>query len=131
MGGIFKRTGNGKRDFGKANLIIFLFALAHALLCYLLHDTSVGDGLFLTILTIAMVFCLIRFYGSPLDVFLGLAFLSCFAGFYFGTSVGDYLHKTFPALGAVSYTHLDVYKRQTFYLPKNSGLEVLSPNRVK
>jgi hypothetical protein len=95
MGGIFKRSGNGKRDFGKANLIIFLFASAHALLCYLLHDTSVGDGLFLTILTIAMVFCLIRFYGSPLDVFLGLAFLSCFAGFYFGTSVGDYL----PAMG--------------------------------
>jgi hypothetical protein len=42
MGGFFKRTGNGRRDFGKANLIIFLFALAHAFLCYLLHDTSVG-----------------------------------------------------------------------------------------
>lgn len=102
MGSIFKRTGKGWRDFGKANLIIFLFALAHALLCYLLHDTSVGDGLFLTILTIAMVFCLIRFYGSPLDVFLGLAFLSSFAGFYFGTSVGDYLHNAFPDLGVAN-----------------------------
>ena len=32
-----------------------------------------------------MVFALIKFYRASFDVFLGLAFLSCFAGFYIGT----------------------------------------------
>jgi len=95
----FKKTENRKSNFGKVNLIIFCFALAHVGTCFFLHDTKVGDGLFLTVLTIALIFCLIRFYGSPFDVFLGLAFLCCFAGFYFGTSMGNLLSDLHPEWG--------------------------------
>jgi hypothetical protein len=102
MKGYFIRTKNKKQNFLKATLIVLLFAFAHAVVCYFLHDAEVGDGLFLTVLTITMIFCLIRFYGCPFDVFLGLAFLGCFAGFYFGTTVGDYLTVNKPELGIFS-----------------------------
>ena len=62
------------RDFLKSSLIVLAFVFAHALTCLLLHDTKVGDGIFLTCLTIGMVYVLIRFYKASFDVFLGLAF---------------------------------------------------------
>ncbi|MDD2594552.1 MAG: hypothetical protein PHD11_01885 [Bacteroidales bacterium] len=99
MGIFFKRSEKWSSNFKKANIIVFLFAIAHVVTCFLLHDTKVGDGFFLTILTIAMIFCLIRFYASPFDVFLGIALLGCFAGFYFGTTMGDYLTSIRPEWG--------------------------------
>lgn len=76
-----------------------MFVIAHALVCLLLHDTKVGDGIFLTILTIAMVYALIRFYKAGSDMFLGLAFLSCFIGFYLGTEGADFLERRIPSWG--------------------------------
>ena len=46
-----------------------------------------------------MVFALIKFYGATLDVFLGLAFLSCFAGFYIGTEGAGLLERAVPSWG--------------------------------
>lgn len=98
MSGFFKKGEDPKKNFGKANLIVLFFVLAHAITCYFLHGTSVGDGIFLTILTIMMVYALIRFYKVPFDVFLGLAFLACFAGFYIGTEGAKLLVKWLPSL---------------------------------
>lgn len=83
----------------KSHLIVLLFVLAHAVVCLLLRGTGIGDGIFLTILTIAMVYALIRYYRASLDVFLGLAFLSCFAGFYIGTEGAKLLEKLLPTWG--------------------------------
>ena len=58
-----------------------------------------GDGLWLTILTIAMVFCLIRFYGSPFDVFLGLAFMAAFTGYFMGISGARWMYGAKPNWG--------------------------------
>lgn len=99
MSNYFTKTKKGSTNFFRANLIVFIFALAHAATCCFLHDTKIGDGLFLTVLTIAMLFCLIRFFGSPFDVFLGLAFLGCFAGFFIGTYFGEYFTAAKPHWG--------------------------------
>jgi hypothetical protein len=95
----FVRTEDNGQNTAKGFLIIFLFALAHAIVCYLTHGTHLGDGLWLTILTIAMVFCLIRFYGSPFDVFLGLAFMGVFAGYFLGISGAGWLDGIMPSWG--------------------------------
>jgi uncharacterized protein (DUF697 family) len=95
----FKKTDNSISNFKKANFIVFLFVIAHAVSCYFSHDTDFGDSLILTILTIAMVYSLIRFYGIPFDIFLGIAFLSCFAGFYLGTQGAKLLTVWAPELG--------------------------------
>ncbi|HIR95047.1 MAG TPA: hypothetical protein IAC05_03295 [Candidatus Coprenecus stercorigallinarum] len=95
----FSRSDNARRDLLTSNFIVLLFVLAHALTCLVLHDTKVGDGIFLTCLTIAMVFALIKFYGATFDVFLGLAFLSCFAGFYIGTEGAGLLERAVPSWG--------------------------------
>ncbi len=87
------------RDFLKSSLIVLVFVFAHALTCLLLHDTKVGDGIFLTCLTIGMVYVLIRFHKASFDVFLGLAFLACFAGFYIGTEGADLLERWIPSWG--------------------------------
>lgn len=97
--GIFEKTEDSKSNFAKANFIVLLFVVAHALTCFFLHDTSVGDGIFLTVLTIGMVYSLIRFYKVPFDVFLGLAFLACFAGFYIGTEGARLLEGWVPGWG--------------------------------
>lgn len=83
----------------KSNLIVLIFVFAHALGCLLFHGTRFGDGIFLTILTISMVYALIRYYKASFDVFLGLAFLSCFAGFYLGTEGAVLLEKAVPTWG--------------------------------
>ena len=46
-----------------------------------------------------MVYVLIRFYKASFDVFLGLAFLACFAGFYIGTEGADLLERWIPSWG--------------------------------
>lgn len=99
MENYFKRTYDTKKNTLKANLIVLLFVLAHALCCYFTHDTKFGDGLILTVLTLAMVYSLIKFYGIPFEVFLGIAFLSCFAGFYLGTEGAKLLQSWAPDLG--------------------------------
>lgn len=95
----FSRSYKAGDDILKSNVIVLLFVLAHAIVCLLLHDTKVGDGIFLTCLTIGMVFALIKFYGATFDVFLGLAFLSCFAGFYIGTEGAGLLERAVPSWG--------------------------------
>ena len=95
----FSFFSSRERDVLKSNVIVFMFVIAHALVCLLLHDTKVGDGIFLTILTIAMVYALIRFYKAGSDMFLGLAFLSCFIGFYLGTEGADFLERRIPSWG--------------------------------
>lgn len=95
----FQMSDDGKGDLLKSNIIVWIFVFAHAVTCFFLHDTKVGDGIFLTVLTIAMVFALIRFYRVSFDVFLGLAFLSCFAGFYLGTEGAEFLERQIPSWG--------------------------------
>lgn len=46
-----------------------------------------------------MVFALIKYYKATFDVFLGLAFLSCFAGFYIGTEGAGILERWVPSWG--------------------------------
>lgn len=94
----FKKTDDPKRDFGHASVIVLLFMAAHGIVCYFTHDRGVGDGLFLTFLTVAMVFSLVRFYDIPLELFLGLAFLSCFAGYYLGLRGAEILLGLRPEL---------------------------------
>ncbi|MCI2082800.1 MAG: hypothetical protein LKK19_01380 [Bacteroidales bacterium] len=90
---------NNRLNTAKGFLIILLFALAHAVTCFLTHGTRLGDGIWLTILTIAMVFCLIRFYHSPFDVFLGLAFMAVFAGYFLGSSGARWMSCAKPGWG--------------------------------
>ncbi len=99
MGFYFKSGADSRQNLMKAAVIVAIFALLHAIVCYLLHDTSFGDGFILTCLTIGMVYSLIRFYTVPFDVFIGLAFLSCFAGFYIGTRGADALLRLVPHWG--------------------------------
>lgn len=102
MAKLFTLSDNNFHNFFIAGLIVLIFALAHLIVCMLMHNTAIGDGFFLTILTIAMVFCLIKYYRSPFDVFLGMAFLCCFAGYYFGNRWGDYLSQVKPQWGVVN-----------------------------
>jgi uncharacterized protein (DUF697 family) len=86
---------------GVTHLIIHGFALAHALTCLLLHDTSFGDTFLLTCLTIAMVVILIRYYDGPVDVMVGLLLLSSFAGFFLGTNGARWIQSLFPELKTI------------------------------
>lgn len=95
----FSRSDNARGDYIRPNVIVLTFVLAHAVVCLALHDTKTGDGIFLTCLTIGMVFALIKYYRATLDVFLGLAFLSCFAGFYIGTEGAEILERWVPSWG--------------------------------
>lgn len=95
----FKKTDEPRRDFCRASVIVLLFMAAHGIACYLTHDIGLGDGLFLTFLTVAMVFSLVRFYDIPLELFLGLAFLACFAGYYIGLRGAEILLGRYPELG--------------------------------
>lgn len=90
---------DGKGDLLRSNVIVWIFVLAHAVTCFFMHDTKVGDGIFLTLLTIAMVFALVKFYRVPFEVFLGLAFLSSFAGFYIEAEGIGYLERLIPSWG--------------------------------
>ncbi|MBP6868314.1 MAG: hypothetical protein KBC07_04900 [Bacteroidales bacterium] len=83
---------------GATHLIIHSFALAHAVACFLLHDTSFGDTIVLTSLTIAMVVILIRLFDGPVDVIVGLLLLASFAGFFLGTNGARWIQTLFPGL---------------------------------
>ncbi len=89
----------------KTHCIIHGFALAHALTCFFLQGTSMGDAILLTCLTIAMVVMLVLFYGGPLDVMVGLLLLACLSGFYLGTKGAGWIQRLFPEMGAL-YTHV-------------------------
>ncbi|NLA16190.1 MAG: hypothetical protein GX877_06620 [Bacteroidales bacterium] len=80
------------------HLIIHGFAVAHALACFLLHDTVFGDTFLLTCLTIAMVVILIRVFNGPVEVIVGLLLLSSFAGFFLGTNGARWIQTLFPKL---------------------------------
>lgn len=96
---LLSRTGNSRNDNTKAHIIVLLFVVAHAIVCLLFHDTKLGDGMPLTILTIAMVYFLILFYNIHFEAFLGLAFLACFAGFYLGTMGDEYFSTILTTWG--------------------------------
>lgn len=80
------------------NLLIHVFAVAHALTALLLYSTAMGDEILLTILTIVMIIAIARLYGSPLEVAAAIALLGCFAGFYLGTKGADLLESWAPML---------------------------------
>ncbi len=79
------------------NLLIHGFAIAHALVAWLLFGTRIGDSAILTILTIAMILFIVRLYEFPLDIALIFAMLCCFAGFYLGTSGAGLLKLYLPS----------------------------------
>lgn len=93
---VFKTNGDVKRDLRFLNITISLFALIHALVCYVLRSMSIDDGLFLTILTIGMIVILINFFNGTVDVFLSLSLLSILAGFYLGTKGADLVYLVLP-----------------------------------
>lgn len=93
---IFKTDGNKKRDLFISSIIIHSLAFIHALSCFLLRLSDIGDGPVLTILTITMVVLIINFFKGTTDVFLSLLLISCLAGFYLGTNGAILLSKIFP-----------------------------------
>lgn len=83
---------------GKTHLIVHSFAFAHALMCFLLHETAFGDTFVLTCLTISMVVILIRLFDGPVDVIVGLLLLASFAGFFLGTNGARWIQMLFPGM---------------------------------
>lgn len=68
-----------------ANLIVHGFALAHATLAALIINQGADPGIYLTILTIAMIVILARINEYPLDVTAALTLICCLGGFFMGT----------------------------------------------
>jgi hypothetical protein len=99
MNNYFVKTTNRKCNLKKAHLIVLLFVIAHALLCLLFRIFNLKDALGLTLLTVMMIYSVTRFFKAPIDVFIGLAFLSCFAGFFLGTKGAEYLNILLPHFG--------------------------------
>jgi hypothetical protein len=85
------------------NILIHSFALAHGVTSLLLFHTGVGDGVPLTILTIAMVVSVSCQYEYPLDVTATLAVLCCFAGFYLGTTGARFIVDYASALSGFAH----------------------------
>ena len=85
------------------NILIHGFALAHGVTSLLLFHTSVGDGVALTMLTIAMVVSVSYQYGYPLDVTAILALLCCFAGFYLGTAGAQLIMESLEPLSEFAH----------------------------
>jgi NhaP-type Na+/H+ or K+/H+ antiporter len=83
--------------------LIHSFALAHGVTSLLLFHTSVGDGVALTMLTIAMVVSVSYRYDYPLDVTAILALLCCFAGFYLGTAGAQLIMEYLQALSEFAH----------------------------
>ncbi len=69
----------------RINLIIHLFALAHALAALSLRLMGWSDEILLTILTVIMIFMITDVYRLTIDISAGIALVCCFAGFFFGT----------------------------------------------
>ena len=72
-----------------ANLIVHGFALAHASLAALIIHQGADPGIYLTILTIAMIVILARMNEYPLDVTAALTLICCLGGFFMGTKGAD------------------------------------------
>jgi hypothetical protein len=85
------------------HILIHGFALAHGVTSLLLFHTSVGDGVALTMLTIAMVVSVSYQYAYPLDVTAILALLCCFAGFYLGTAGAQFIVENLKTLSTFSH----------------------------
>lgn len=77
------------------NLIVHLFALAHALVAFSLRSLDLDDSIPLTVLTLAMIITISRVYSLPVDVTVALTFVCCFAGFYLGTSGAETVLRAF------------------------------------
>lgn len=73
-----------------ANLIVHGFALAHAALAALIIQQGADPGIYLTILTIAMIVILARINEYPLDVTAALTLICCLGGFFMGTKGADW-----------------------------------------
>lgn len=93
---VFKSTGEKNRDFIIVNIIVHVFAITHALVCFILRSNGVDDGIFLTILTLLMIIILINFFNGTIDVFVSLSLLSLLAGFYIGTKGADVIAILIP-----------------------------------
>jgi hypothetical protein len=74
-----------KTPFRIAHLTIHGFALAHGGLAALILSQGSDPGIFLTILTIAMIVILSRLNDYPLDVTAALTLICCLGGFFMGT----------------------------------------------
>lgn len=93
---IFKTNGDTKRVLQFVNVTIHLFALVHALLCFILRSYNIDDGIFLTILTLLMIITLINYFNGTTDIFVSLSLLSLLAGFYLGTKGAGLLEYILP-----------------------------------
>ena len=100
---VFKTNGNVKRDLRFLYITINLFAFIHAAVCFILLSLNLDDGLFLTILTIAMIVILIYFFNGTTDVFLSLSLLSILAGFYMGTKGADLIYILLPGYSILTH----------------------------
>jgi two-component system, LytTR family, sensor kinase len=69
-----------------AHLVVHGFALAHAALAALILSQHLDPGIFLTILTIAMIVILAKLNDYPLDVTTALTLIFCLGGFFLGTT---------------------------------------------
>lgn len=82
-----------KNKFLLANVLIHLFALAHALVVVLFKFWSVPDEIPLTILTVLLIIIVARLNKFPYDLSAVLALMFCFAGFFIGTKGGELITK--------------------------------------
>jgi hypothetical protein len=73
-----------------ANLIVHGFALAHAALAAVIIQQGADPGIYLTILTIAMIVLLARLNDYPLDVTAVLTLICCLGGFFMGTKGAEW-----------------------------------------
>jgi len=81
-----------------ANLIVHGFALAHVAIAALIINQGSDPGIYLTILTIAMIVILARMNEYPLDVTAALTLVCILGGFFMGTKgaelFSDYVGAT-------------------------------------
>ncbi|HET9570382.1 MAG TPA: hypothetical protein VFP20_03115 [Bacteroidales bacterium] len=76
--------------YRSANLIVHGFALAHAGIAALIINHGADPGVYLTILTIAMIVILARINEYPLDVTAALTLVCCLGGFFMGTKGAEW-----------------------------------------
>ncbi len=97
----FKSDGNKSRDFKFVSVVVHIFAIAHALSCYLFRLGGLSDAYILSVLTVSMVVIIILFFKVSLDVLVSLLLISSLAGFYLGTH-GAVLIQSFFSVSVIS-----------------------------